>query len=209
MPQTLTARIVEWDADKGYGYVEAAKQRVFLHIRDFAEHQKRPEVGDLVRFTLGTDAQGRTCATRAVICRDGGRIRVWHLLVLAILVAPPARAIWLLAPVLNVPVLAGLWAVVSLTTYGLYALDKQRARDQGWRVPEAILHFAELLGGWPGAFLAQRRLRHKCRKWRYQVVFWLIVAAHVYVATDYQLDWRLSRAGLQYLQAARSAAVKP
>ena len=76
MPRTLTARIVEWDADKGYGYVETRKQRVFLHVRDFAEHQKRPEVGDVVRFTLGTDAQGRTCATHVVHRNDGGRIRI-------------------------------------------------------------------------------------------------------------------------------------
>ena len=128
---------------------------------------------------------------------------------LAILLAPTSRAIWLLAPVVNVPVLATLWAVVSLTTYGLYALDKQRARDKGWRVPEVMLHFAELLGGWPGAFLAQRRLRHKCTKWSYQVVFWLIVLAHVYVATDYQLDWRLARAGLHSLHPAQSPAARP
>jgi len=40
------------------------------------------------------------------------------------------------------------------------------------------LHLLELLGGWPGAFLAQRRLRHKCSKRRYQFVFWLIVLAY-------------------------------
>jgi uncharacterized membrane protein YsdA (DUF1294 family)/cold shock CspA family protein len=209
MSHSLIARIVEWDADKGYGYVETATQRVFLHVRDFGEHHKTPEVGDVVRFTLGTDAQGRICATHAVHCHDGGRIRVWHLLVLAVLLAPPARAIWLLAPFVNVALLAGLWAVVSLTTYGLYALDKQRARAKEWRVPEVMLHFAELLGGWPGAFLAQRRLRHKCSKWRYQVVFWLIVAAHIYVATDYQLDWRIAREGRHYLHPTKSPAAKP
>jgi uncharacterized membrane protein YsdA (DUF1294 family)/cold shock CspA family protein len=209
MPRKLTARIVEWDADKGYGYVETPTQRVFLHIRDFAGHHQTPEVGDVVRFTLGTDAQGRTCATRAVHRDGGGRIRVWQWLMLAVLLAPSARAIWFLSPLVNGPLLAGLWALVSLTTYGLYALDKQHARTQEARVPEVMLHFAELLGGWPGAFLAQRRLRHKCRKWRYQVVFWLIVLAHVYVATDYQLDWRLAREGLHYLHLTGSPATRP
>ena len=54
-------------------------------------------------------------------------------------------------------------------TYGMYADDKQRAASGAWRVPESSLHLAELLGGWPGAFLAQRWLRHKCSKASYQV----------------------------------------
>jgi uncharacterized membrane protein YsdA (DUF1294 family) len=52
----------------------------------------------------------------------------------------------------------------------------------------------ELAGGWPGAFLAQRRLRHKCSKVSYQITFWLIVSLHIYVATDYLLGWRLVHA---------------
>ncbi|SJM91388.1 Cold-shock protein (fragment) [Crenothrix polyspora] len=48
-----------------------------------------------------------------------------------------------------------------------------------WRIPEKSLHTLELLGGWPGALLAQRTLRHKNRKPSYQVVFWLIVGLHV------------------------------
>jgi len=35
-----------------------------------------------------------------------------------------------------------------------------------------------LLGGWPGALLAQQRFRHKTRKLSYQAVFWLIVLLH-------------------------------
>ena len=37
----------------------------------------------------------------------------------------------------------------------------------------------ELLGGWPGALLGQRRFRHKTRKRSYQLVFWLIGALHL------------------------------
>ena len=37
--------------------------------------------------------------------------------------------------------------------------------------PEAMLHLLELLGGWPAAWLAQRVLRHKSRKERYQLAF--------------------------------------
>jgi uncharacterized membrane protein YsdA (DUF1294 family) len=36
-----------------------------------------------------------------------------------------------------------------------------------------------LLGGWPGALVAQHALRHKRQKRGYLVAFWLIVTAHV------------------------------
>ena len=138
-----------------------------------------------------------------------GRIQVWHLLVLLVLMVPGGLALWTLAAKVNSPLLVILWVLVSVTTYGLYALDKVRARDEELRVPEVMLHFAELIGGWPGAFLAQRRLRHKSRKASYQLVFWLIVLAHVYVATDYQFGWRLAREGWRAVRPAAGQARKP
>ena len=64
---------------------------------------------------------------------------------------------------------------MSLFAYLAYAVDKRAARKEGWRIPEANLHLLELLCGWPGALLAQRVLRHKTRKTRYRVVFWMMV----------------------------------
>ena len=64
--------------------------------------------------------------------------------------------------------------VVSLLTFGAYGWDKRQAVKQGRRVPEARLHLLSLLGGWPGAFVAQHYFRHKNRKASFQVVFWLI-----------------------------------
>src|SRR5205814_885291 len=75
-----------------------------------------------------------------------------------------------------VPVVA---AVASLAAYALYASDKRRSQSGVRRIPERVLHAAELLGGWPGALFAQWRLRHKNRKLSFQFVFWLIVAVHV------------------------------
>jgi uncharacterized membrane protein YsdA (DUF1294 family) len=71
------------------------------------------------------------------------------------------------------------YAVSSALAFGLYGLDKARARRGGARVPESRLHLVELLGGWPGALLGQRRFRHKTRKRSYQLVFWLIGALHL------------------------------
>ena len=69
--------------------------------------------------------------------------------------------------------------VMSLITFGVYAWDKRRAKRGGRRVPESTLHLLELFGGSVGALIAQRTLRHKNEKFKYQLVFWLIVAIQI------------------------------
>ena len=90
---------------------------------------------------------------------------------------------------------------LSALTYWAYAHDKRSAQQGAWRVPESQLHLLELLGGWPGAFLAQRRLRHKCSKRSYLTVFWLIILSYQIVAVDSLRDWQSSRAALDWIQA--------
>ncbi|OQR28359.1 hypothetical protein BWR59_25110 [Pseudomonas sp. Bc-h] len=73
---------------------------------------------------------------------------------------------------------SAIYPLISLIAFGLYGHDKKQARTQGQRTPEKLLHGAELLGGWPGALVAQQVFRHKTRKFSYQLVFWLIVLLH-------------------------------
>lgn len=75
-------------------------------------------------------------------------------------------------------IVLGLYVGASLLALLLFALDKSRARAGSRRVPEATLHWVEFLGGWPGALLGARLLRHKTRKWSYRRVSWAIVALH-------------------------------
>ncbi|SEP60380.1 Uncharacterized membrane protein YsdA, DUF1294 family [Azotobacter beijerinckii] len=70
------------------------------------------------------------------------------------------------------------YGLLSLIGFFLYWGDKNRAEKGGWRTPENTLHAVELLGGWPGALLAQQVFRHKTRKVSYQAVFWGIVGLH-------------------------------
>lgn len=185
------ARILEWYPAKGFGWLQVGKTRVFLHIRDFSERRKQPTVGDVVRFQMGRDAQGRACATQAVHINDGGRLMWFDWLIVAGLIVLPGIALaywdwdWRRA--------AAVFAAISSVTYIAYAHDKRRARSRGWRVTEATLHLLEAIGGWPGAFLAQRRLRHKCSKLSYQVVFWLIVLVWQFIAFESLNDWRILR----------------
>jgi uncharacterized membrane protein YsdA (DUF1294 family)/cold shock CspA family protein len=188
--------IVEWVDAKGYGWVEAGGTRLFVHIKDFERGQRRPQAGEEVRFIPGIDSKGRSCAKQAALVKSGGRVRIggW-LLLCCLLVLPVVAMQWLPLPWWIGVVAMGVVAmgVVSAITYGMYAYDKQQAIAGEWRVPEATLHFAELLGGWPGAYLAQRWLRHKCSKASYQVVFWGIVVLFQIAAADVMLGHQLSR----------------
>lgn len=130
---------------------------------------------------------------------------VAHVVILVALLVLPAWAVWRLARAEHIAWIAGWGALASVITYALYAWDKRSARREGNRIPENALHFWELIGGWPGAFLAQRALRHKCIKARYQFVFWLIVASHHYVALDWPLEWRLARNGKALVHSAFSS----
>jgi uncharacterized membrane protein YsdA (DUF1294 family) len=75
-----------------------------------------------------------------------------------------------------------LVTVASLVAYVLYWIDKRRAVASGRRIPESTLHWVSLLGGWPGAIVAQRRLRHKTQKMTFRVTFWTTVLLHLVVA---------------------------
>lgn len=106
------------------------------------------------------------------------RHRKAKLLAFVLLCALPVGGAALLSLRTARPVALLIYLVASLVSFGLYWRDKRQARQAGQRTPEKILHAVELLGGWPGALLAQQIFRHKTRKLSYQVVFWLIVAVH-------------------------------
>jgi uncharacterized membrane protein YsdA (DUF1294 family) len=72
-----------------------------------------------------------------------------------------------------------VYAVASVIAYSAYKADKESAIAKQWRTRESFLHLLELLGGWPGALVAQWQFRHKNRKAAYQFTFWCIVAINV------------------------------
>lgn len=186
------AKVVEWNLEKGFGWLQWADKRVFLRRREYSGPSRTPEVGEEVGFILGKDAHGRPCAMNAVSTRGvglgSGFIRV---LLLGVLLILPALALQRV-PVEHWKIAVG-GITVSLITYAVYASDKRRARTRAWRIPEETLHLLELLGGWPGALLAQHRLRHKCSKISYQIVFAAIIVIHQFAAYDSLNEWRLVR----------------
>lgn len=56
--------------------------------------------------------------------------------------------------------------------FGAFWLDKLRARQGTWRVPEKTLLTLALVGGSVGALIGQQALRHKTRKQPFRA--WLL-----------------------------------
>src|SRR5437868_506315 len=84
----LTARICEWNQQRGFGYLDHDGKRLFLHIREITTRERRPELGDQIQFVIGADRQGRPCAQQAVLLGTAGRLKAVHALILAFLILP-------------------------------------------------------------------------------------------------------------------------
>jgi uncharacterized membrane protein YsdA (DUF1294 family)/cold shock CspA family protein len=197
----LKGTIVEWRDDGGFGFIEPAGggDRVFCHVKAFAVRVRRPRPGDGVTYVTKKDAQGRVqaadvrplgleqAAYNANVGRRSSRA------------APKAEKprasssvgayvfIAIFAVVLAVLLIRGLispfvpmiYFVVSGLTMFAYAFDKSAALNARWRTQEQTLHVFELLGGWPGALIAQQLFRHKTNKTSFQTTFWVCVFANI------------------------------
>lgn len=191
MAARQAGRVTEWNDDKGYGFVTPHEggARPFVHIKAFQRGSRRPVEGDLISYETAMDAKGR--ANAASVRFAGQRIQ-----------ATPPRATgsssslrriprrWLGALALAVVVAAAVmeWVPVvvpltyggmSFVSYLVYWWDKDAAGAKQSRVPEDTLHALDLMGGWPGALVAQQQYRHKTVKVSFQVKFWLTVVLNV------------------------------
>ncbi|WP_341889253.1 cold shock and DUF1294 domain-containing protein [Variovorax sp. YR752] len=195
--------IVRWEADRGFGFVRGpgTESDVFFHIRDFRGGNTTPSEGLEVRYEE-IHVGGKGPRAMAVMPLDyvdprrapppessrrahGGKRPPPppH-------VAAEMRAMLLLVPAYAAALVWAAWTqrlqvpvalaapLLSVLTFYLYWRDKFAAQRNAWRTPENTLHAASLLGGWPGAWLAQRLLRHKSAKESFRQVYWATVALH-------------------------------
>ena len=89
----------------------------------------------------------------------------------------------------------------SCIAYLAYVFDKAAALKGQWRTPESTLHLLSLIGGWPGAMLAQRTLRHKTQKQSFQVAYWGTV-----VLNCAGLGWLLAPSGMRLVKSVVGVA---
>jgi len=182
-------KIKTWHDDRGFGFIKPSQggQDIFLHIKAFQTRGLRPEVGQAVTFELERSPEGKKRARaveqlRSVRSVSGRRRNASAQWGTATYFAIPAfLLVYLVVAVLwRVPVwVAGLYLGASILAYVIYAVDKSAAQKEGWRVSESTLLTLGLLGGWPGAIVAQQSMRHKSSKRSFRDAFWGTVALNV------------------------------
>ena len=67
-------------------------------------------------------------------------------------------------------ILACIFGAISLIAFILYAVDKRRAIEKKWRIPEGTLIAFSLLGGAMGGYLSMYIVSHKTKKWYFHFV---------------------------------------
>ncbi len=176
----IKGKIISWNDDKGFGFISPGSggKQVFVHIKAFNKQNCRPRINQLVTYSISIDKQGRPCAVKATLAdlqpaqkikRRIGSLSVFCAAVFLIIVG-----ISVLTGRIP-PVVFVIYTVVSLLTFIMYFFDKSAARKGAWRTKESTLHLLSLVGGWPGALVAQQKLRHKTQKKSFRYVFWLTV----------------------------------
>ncbi|WP_118825378.1 DUF1294 domain-containing protein [Neisseria meningitidis] len=77
------------------------------------------------------------------------------------------------------PLLGACYAILSLYTFALYGIDKRRAVQGKYRIPEYRLLLPALFGGWTGAYFGSMTFRHKTAKKRFAFMLLLTVTGNV------------------------------
>lgn len=197
-------RIESWDDGKGFGFVtpNGGGDKAFVHIKAFLGGQRRPVDGDLITYKVKLDQQRRLQATEirfpAIRKKQPPPSRKHPPAVLfcvafciVVALATSTGKIPLLIP--------SIYAAMSIVTFIAYAIDKHAAQRNRWRTPEKTLHLLGLVGGWPGALVAQRMLHHKSSKEAFQTVYRVTVLVNCSAFL-----WLFSESGSAFIRAIPS-----
>ncbi|MGR5250921.1 DUF1294 domain-containing protein [Vibrio astriarenae] len=188
----MKGQIVEWNDNKGYGFISSAggELRVFFHISSVKNRGHRPKLADTVSYDVTEDNRGRLNAENVVVQGVNG-FPFTVLFGFSFLVAAIALIVLFKGELLLIP----LYLLMSTFTYLMFAWDKQAAQGGVWRTPENTLHMLSLLGGWPGALLAQFQLRHKSRKQPFKFILWVTITINIGCFV-----WLFSESGRKLIQ---------
>lgn len=181
--------LTTWHDDRGFGFIEPTQggQAIFVHIKAFPAGTGRPQMGQVLTFevAMGPDGKKRAQAVQyPVRSRQAARVRTeapapWSLARLLVIPAFLALVYFVAARWGLKPHTLPFYAGASAVTFFAYVFDKSAARQNRWRTRESTLHGLAVIGGWPGALIAQQLLRHKTSKPSFIVVFWATVLLNV------------------------------
>jgi len=175
-----------WNDERGFGFVTLNDgERIFAHISAFPPREARPTLGErvscAVEHTSDDKVQARSIRYLAV-SQSTNVVRRRPGTMSYVVLVTFATAISVVTAIGELPWwVAALYLATSIASYIAYASDKSAAQTRQWRVSESALLGLGLLGGWPGAIVAQQRLRHKTQKASFRQAFWGTVVLNVLV----------------------------
>lgn len=195
----LKGKLIKWNEDKAFGFIapNGGGDHIFIHKTALSNRNRIPKINDVITFSISKDKQGRYCADDATFTgeklkkKQAKKVSKFSIYLSVIFLALITTA-YFLGHVPQKLVLVYFGA--SAITFLVYAFDKSKAQRGAWRTPETTLHMFALIGGWPGAAVAQQVLRHKSQKKEFRVGFWFTV-----VVNSGALFWLLSPGGNQFL----------
>ena len=67
--ETKKGKLIRWIDDKGFGFIktENGKGDIFIHITALKGMGRKPVIGDIIHYEIGTDTNGKTRAVNAKI----------------------------------------------------------------------------------------------------------------------------------------------
>jgi len=182
-------KVLNWNDEKAFGFVEpnGGGKRAFVHIKAFKPRSRRPVNGEVIVYELVQDNNNRYKAENIQFARDARKLKkrsqakkssrfggTFIALFCAVLLTSTYIG--------KLPlIITSIYIVMSVITFATYAIDKSAAQNDRWRTKESTLHILSLVGGWPGAFVAQKKLRHKSNKKEFKRVYWVTIILNLSV----------------------------
>jgi uncharacterized membrane protein YsdA (DUF1294 family)/cold shock CspA family protein len=184
----LKGKLLKWDKEKAFVFIapNGGGDDVFIHKTAFSNGKRTPQINELITFSIAKDKQGRYCANDATYSgeklkkKQAKNVNKFSIILsILFLMSLPITVVMELMP----QNIAFSYFVASAVTFIAYAFDKSKAKRGAWRTPESTLHLLALIGGWPGATVAQQTLRHKSQKKAFRITFWLTVIINISALT--------------------------
>jgi uncharacterized membrane protein YsdA (DUF1294 family)/cold shock CspA family protein len=174
----LRGKLTKWKDDRGFGFITPLRggEQIFVHIKAFSNQHRRPIVNQFVTYETVTDHTGRLRAQHVEFVFDDSinAAEGWMIASTIALLFLIFVGVSVFIGQLHFVVLA-LYMVLSAISFFVYRCDKLAAQQNQWRTGEGTLILLGVLGGWPGAFVAQQLFHHKTKKRSFQIAFWVAV----------------------------------
>lgn len=72
--------------------------------------------------------------------------------------------------------------IINIIAFGIYGMDKLKAKQNAWRISEKMLFGVAFLGGSVGAYAGMKVFHHKTRHWYFVVGIPLIFMVQAILA---------------------------